>query len=159
MTEWCLVSEYLALIVTVIIGVFYFDLEQPSSKRRTHFWICLCLTATMIILDIAAVAVVGEGDHLPVALNYAVNTVYCFVSIVTSCTIALFFVCRIYEFVFDKRGRLYAFVSLAAVLVAFSILLIINVQEGFFFFINDGGVYQRGQWGSLVYFVPLYGAS
>lgn len=158
MTEWCLVSEYLALIVTVIIGVFYFDLEQPSSKRRTHFWICLCLTATMIILDIAAVAVVGEGDHLPVALNYALNTVYCFVSIVTSCTIALFFVCRIYEFVFDKRGRLYAFVSLAAVLVAFSILLIINVQEGFFFFINDGGVYQRGQWGSLVYFVPLYGA-
>lgn len=90
MTEWCLVSEYLALIVTVIIGVFYFDLEQPSSKRRTHFWICLCLTATMIILDIAAVAVVGEGDHLPVALNYALNTVYCFVSIVTSCTIALF---------------------------------------------------------------------
>ena len=39
MTEWCLVSEYLSLIVTVIIGVFYFDLEQPSSKRRTHFLI------------------------------------------------------------------------------------------------------------------------
>lgn len=110
----------------------------------------------MIILDIAAVAVVGEGDHLPVALNYALNTVYCFVSIVTSCTIALFFVCRIYEFVFDKRGRLYAFVSLAAVLVAFSILLIINVQEGFSFLSMTGECISEGNgdhWCTLFLFM------
>ena len=158
MDEWSLVSEFLALLFTAIIALFFFDPQQPRSKRRNLFWSCLGLTAVSILLDIGTVFAINAGPECPIALNYAVNTAYFLVTIAMSLAITYFLVCRVFEFSSNERILKACRILLTAILVLFALLLVLNLYGGFFFSIDDHGCYSRGPLNAMVYLVPLLGA-
>ncbi len=158
MAELSLVSEYLALLITAILALFFFDPEQPRSQRRSMFWACLGLTALSILLDIGTIFAIENGSQCPIALNYAVNTAYFWVSVAMSLAITDFLLCRIFEFVYNKKVFKACRIILIVVFVLFSLSLVANVFEGFLFSLDERGQYSRGPLNAAVYLVPLFGA-
>lgn len=158
MAELSLVSEFLALLITAIIALFFFDPEQPRSRRRSLFWACLGLTSLSIVLDIGTVLAIEAESACPVALSYAVNTAYFWVTIAMSVAITAFLVCRVMEFSNGKQALKVCKVLLVGVFALYTVFIALNVPLGFMFSIDDQGRYSRGPLNAMGYLVPLFGA-
>ena len=66
MIRWSLLSEYFALMLIVVIMLFFLDKRQVHTYRRKLYWACLLLSAASIVLNIASVFAIGAVGSTPV---------------------------------------------------------------------------------------------
>ena len=154
MIEWSLVSEYLALILIAIVALSFYDPDQPTTPRRRLFWACLGVSALAVVLNIASVYTL---KFLPgaFALNFALCTLYFLVCVIMSTAVCYYLLQRVYEFVYDKSWLMRLKVVLTSIAVAFTLLLLWNVQSGVLFSIDGAGEYLRGPLNPIGYAASL----
>ncbi len=157
MTTWSLASEYLALIITVVTALFYYDKGKVRTPRRTHFWTCLGVVALSIVLDVVCVHVMALGNAVPNSIDFALNTAYFASAVLMSLVITGFLVCRLFDYVYNDYGCRRAEISLLVVGGIYVVLFIVNAFNGCLFSFDEQGNYVRGPLNLIVYAAPIYG--
>lgn len=155
MTRWSLLSEYFALILIVVIMLFFYDSHQVHSARRRLYWSCLILSAASILLNIASVHAIENIGRVSVELNMALNSAYFLVSVLMSTAITYYLFQRLLEFVYDKRCLQRARLALWLVMGAYTALLIWNLRSGVIFYFDQAGNYCRGPLNAAGFLAPV----
>ena len=154
MVEWSLLSEYLALILIVVVMLFFRDKQQTLTPRRRLFWTSLWLSFAGIVVNILTVVFNEYTAFIPRPLNIAVNTAYFVISITMCSAIIYYLIVRMLEFVQDDRHRKFALVVICAETAVFMLLIIANLFSGCLFYFDDAGNYHRGPLNSAMYLAP-----
>lgn len=155
MSEWSLLSEYLAFTLLLVIMLFYRDGKQVLTPRRRLFWACLLTPAAAIVADIATVMCNEYHDILPFEVNYGVNVVFFVLSVLMSSVIVYYLTVRMLEFVNDKRHLRVVQVSISLITFAFLGLVISNYRNGYLFYFAEDGTYVRGPYNACMYIEPI----
>ena len=155
MIRWSLLSEYFALMLIVVIMLFFLDKRQVHTYRRKLYWACLLLSAASIVLNIASVFAIGAVGSIPVWAATLLNSAYFVVSILMCVTIGYYILERILEYVFSKkclrRGRI-CLLTLLGVNLA---LVFLNFFTGILFRIDADGQYIRGPLNAIGFATPF----
>ncbi len=154
MVEWSLLSEYLALVLIVVIMLFFRDKQQALTPRRRLFWASLWLSFACIGVNFLTVVFNEYPAFIPRPLNIAVNTAYFAISVTMSSAIIYYLIVRMLEFVQDDRHRKAALAFICTVSGIFLLLIIANLFTGWLFYLDDGGSYHRGPLNSCMYLAP-----
>lgn len=155
MIRWSLLSEYFALMLIVVIMLFFLDRRQVRTFRRKHFWACLVLSAASIALNIASVFAIENVGRTSVGLAMALNSAYYLVSILMCVTIGCFLFERILEYVFDKICLRRARICLLALLAVNVVLVLANFGTGVLFRVDANGQYLRGPLNAIGFATPF----
>ena len=155
MIRWSLLSEYFALILIVVIMLFFYDSRQVHSARRRLFWSCLRLSMASILLNIASVYTIENIDRFSVGLNMALNSAYFLVSVLMTTAIAYYLFQRLLEFVYDKHCLLRARIALGLVVGIYLVLLLWNFGSGVIFYFDQAGNYCRGPLNATGFLAPV----
>ena len=153
MTVWSQVAEFLALVLIILISLYFYDRKQTRSRRRTLFWICLYLSVFEIILNAVCVFTISQYEHVPLWLNMLLNSLYFLSSVWVSSILALYIFNLLLEHVYEKHCRIRAVAGLAVLNVLFFILIIANLRTGILFWFDSDGGYHRGAFNSAGYAV------
>lgn len=126
MIEWSLLCETIALVLSLIILLFFHDKAQTKTWRRRIFMASLMLTIFAIIADIGTVMCNAYHDYIPLSLNYLVNTIFFVLSVFMSSGIIYYLVIRVLEFVHSQIHLNICRVCIVIVTVAFLALVVVN---------------------------------
>ena len=155
MIEWSLLCETIALVLSLIILLFFHDKAQTKTWRRRIFMASLMLTIFAIIADIGTVMCNAYHDYIPLSLNYLVNTIFFVLSVFMSSGIIYYLVIRVLEFVHSQIHLNICRVCIAVITVAFLSLVVVNHWNGCLFYFNADGTYARGPLNAIMYVEPI----
>ena len=151
MSEWSLACEYLGLILTAIMAVFYHDPRQPRSGRRRLFSWCLGWCAISTVLNCLTVYFAPYAKFLPRAFNYGLNSLYYLSSVVMFICVAQYLVNRIYEYDHDSPELVCAGVIQGVIFAIYVVLCVANLFTGILFSFDGQANYVRGPLNSSGY--------
>ena len=154
MIQWSLLSEYFALILIVVIMLFFYDSRQTHSPRRRMYWSCLRLSVASILLNIITVYTIENIDRFSVELNMVLNSAYFLVSVLMCTAIAYYLFQRVLEYVYDKHCLHRATLALGLVLLYYTGLVIWNFSSGVLFYFDEAGNYCRGPLNAVGFLAP-----
>lgn len=155
MIGWTLIPEYMALLLILVIMLFFYDKRQVHTFRRSTYWACLWLSALTIVLNIASVYTIERAAQVPMWLNMALNSLYFWTSVLTCSTMAFYMFQRILEYVYDKHCLKRAVTGLSVVMIFYTGLILWNLVSGVVFSFDAQGNYQRGIFNRLGYLMLL----
>ena len=155
MTNWSLVAEFLALILIVVIALYFNDRKQVLTDRRRIFQAGLQLAMLSVILNVVCLWTIEWYDRLPHWLNLILNSFYFLFCVWTSSIVAYYMFDLILEHVYDKRCRRQATVGLLALNLAFLLTVLANPWTGSLFWFDADGIYRRGPLNRLGYGILL----
>lgn len=149
-----LTTEYLALLIIVILTVFFYEKKSiPTPWISLYRW-CLVLPVMSILLDIICVSIDGIAE-VPYWLYMFLNSLYFLLCILTSAVMALFLFYKILEHVYDKHCLVRAKTAVAVLTAVYVVILLANIRTGWIFWIDEGGGYHRGSLNTIGYFIML----
>ena len=155
MIHWSLLSEYFALILIIVIMLFFYDKRRIRSFRRQLFWNCLWLSVASILLNIASVFFIENVGRFPVGTAMLMNSAYFMVSILMCTAIAFYLFQYIFEYVYDKNGMRRIMVGLALLVFVNFVLVLWNAYSGMIFYIDSAGNYCRGPLNAVGFATPI----
>ena len=155
MIHWSLLSEYFALILIIVIMLFFYDKRRIRSFRRQLFWNCLWLSVASILLNIASVFFIENVGRFSVGTALLMNSAYFMVSILMCTAIAFYLFQYIFEYVYDKNGMRRIMVGLALLVFVNFVLVLWNAYSGMIFYIDSAGNYCRGPLNAVGFATPL----
>lgn len=151
MTNWSLVAEFLALILIVVIALYFNDRKQVLTDRRRIFQAGLQLAMLSVILNVVCLWTIQWYDRLPHWLNLILNSSYFLCCIWTSTIVAYYMFDLILEHVYDKKCRRRATVGLLTLNLVFLLVVLANPWTGSLFWFDESGAYRRGPLNLLGY--------
>lgn len=158
MPQWSLLSEYIALILTALLMSFFYDSRQDASGQMSHirtlFWRCLWLSAFSILLNVATVITIENAEIVPLPLNIILNSIYYFVSVLMSLSIADYLYEKLFEYAYSKTILKAAHYLLIFIACVYAILIAINTGNGMIFYFDSNMVYTHGPLNNIVYAAP-----
>lgn len=155
MIHWSLLSEYFALILIIVIMLFFYDKRRIRSFRRQLFWNCLWLSVASILLNIASVFFIENVGRFSVGTALLMNSAYFMVSILMCTAIAFYLFQYIFEYVYDKNCMRRIMVGLALLVFVNFVLVLWNAYSGMIFYIDSAGNYGRGPLNAVGFATPL----
>ena len=159
MQNWSLHSEYFAVILDVLLILFYYDPHQTSSSKKNLYWGCLFLSLFSILINILSVYTLNNPGLYSVMLRLLIVSLYFIVSCTMCVCITYYLFNKIYEYLFDKSGLRITRKIMAATLLFYTALILWNLKSGVLFFIDEADVYCRGPLNFIVYVEPVLAAA
>ena len=158
MNDWSLVSEYISLILLIIIALFLHGSKaiHGLQKRRNYYYASLILSTVSILLNIACVYVMEDIHGQSTTVAFILNTAYFVASWIMITVMIYYLFLRVLEFVYDKRHINRVRIILIIVLFIFAALLVYNIFSGIIFSFNADGNYVRGPLNAIGYVLPLF---
>ena len=98
------VGDYFAVIMVLILSLFYFDRKHSLNDASKCFVGSLAFTALTAVTDIASCRLL-DAPSAPLWIHMAVHTLYFFVNILTTSFIALYLFLKILRFPFLRNGQ------------------------------------------------------
>ncbi|MDO5407135.1 MAG: bifunctional diguanylate cyclase/phosphodiesterase [Eubacteriales bacterium] len=144
MINWSLSTELLSLIIIIMTALFCYDKKQIKTRRDRLFDLILLMSALSILLNTVCVFTIEHYADVPHGLNMVLNSVYFLISSSTCTAFAAYLFDLLLEHVYDKHCRTKALVGLSILTVIFTLLVLLNCQNGLLFYFNEQGVYCRG---------------
>ena len=155
MIHWTLLSEYFALILIVVIMLFFRDRRQVLSPRRRLFWLCLWTSVASITLNIITVHTIENIGFYTVGLNMVLNSAYFMLSVLMCTFVAYYLFQRVLEYVYDKHCLRRAVLALRLITGAFALIVLWNLKSGVIFSFDENGRYCRGPLNSIGFLAPI----
>lgn len=155
MIEWSLLCENIALILTLVVMLFFRDKQQTKTSRRRLFWWALAITALAILADIGTVMCNTYHAYVPLSLNYLVNVLFFVLSVLMSAAIIYYLCIRMLEFVHSPVHLNIVRVFVSVVTLAFLALVVSNFWTNSLFYFNADGTYARGPLNPIMYVEPI----
>lgn len=155
MTNWSLVAEFLALILIVVIALYFNDRKQVLTNRRRIFQAGLQFAMLSVIINMLCLWSIGWYDRFPHWFNMLLNSLYFLFCVWTSTIVAYYMFDLILEHVYDKRCRRRAVVGLLTLNLVFLTTVLVNTWTGSLFWFDEAGVYRRGPLNRLGYGILL----
>lgn len=155
MINWSLIPEYIALLLILVIMLFFYDKNRIRTFRRTLYWTCLWLSAADIILNIICVHTIENASTIPIWANTLINTFYFWLSVLMCSCVAFYLFRRILEFVYEKHCLQRATIGLSAIMVFYTGICLWNLFSGVLFSFDENGVYHRGIYNRIGYLCML----
>jgi diguanylate cyclase len=155
MIEWSLLCENIALILTLVVMLFFRDKQQTKTSRRRLFWWALAITALAILADIGTVMCNTYHAYVPISLNYLVNVLFFVLSVLMSSAIAYYLCIRVLEFVHSSVHLNIVRVCVVVITLAFLGLVVSNFWTSSLFYFTPDGVYARGPLNPIMYAQPI----
>jgi len=155
MMNWSLIPEYIALLLILVIMLFFHDKRRVRTFRRTLYWSCLWLSAASIALNILCVHTIKQAAAIPLWINIGLNTLYFWLNVLLCSAIAFYLFQRMLEYVYDKHCLRRAVVGLSAVMACYTALCIWNLFGGVLFYFDAAGNYHRGIYNRVGYLALL----
>ncbi len=157
MITWSLSGEYFAIIILVVIALFYADVKpiRGQMKRYVLYWCNLGFCAASIFLNIFSVHIMDNVHDHSITLAHVVNTAYFLVSWLMVMCLCYYMFTRILEFVYTGNC-MHRVNVLHTFLIIFSVVLLaINLHSGVIYYFDDEENYVRGPLNWLCYGVPF----
>ncbi len=151
MTDMSLTCEYVGLILTAILALFFRDPTQPSSPRRRLYASCLAVCAVSIALNCCTVYLAPHASKIPDFIDIGVNTLYFLSSVTMTICIGQYLTYRIYEHNIDSAGRRRTKMVQRAIFYFYVALCVVNLFTGILFYFDESQVYTRGPFNSIGY--------
>lgn len=149
-----LITEYLALLIIVILTVFFYEKKSiPTPWISLYRW-CLILPVISVLVDIICVNIEGFPE-VPHWFQVFSNSLYFLICVLTSSVMALFLFYKILEHVYDKHCLIRAKIVVSLLTGIYVVLLIANLRTGWIFWIDQGGGYHSGILNMSGYFIML----
>lgn len=155
MIRWSLVPEYIALVMILVIMLFFYDKRRVRTFRRSLYWACLWLSVASIGINIISVYTIENFAQIPLWVNIAVNSLYFWITVLLCSTIAFYLFQRLLEFVYDKHCLKRAATGLGIIMTVYTLLTLWNLESGVFFSFDAAGNYQRGVYNRVGYLALL----
>lgn len=155
MIRWTLIPEYMALLLILVIMLFFYDKRRVRTFRRTTYWACLWLSVATIVLNISSVYTIENAAQVPLWINMTLNSLYFWLSVLTCSTMAFYLFQRMLEYVYDKHCLRRAATGLILLMVFYTGLILWNLGSGVVFSFDADGNYQRGIYNRLGYLMML----
>ena len=149
-------GDYFALGLLAVLFLFYFEggrFNRYMSSASKYFVACLVMTAFSAVVDL----ITGQllAIRAPLWANFAANTLYFIVSIVTTSVFALYLFTRILEHAHDDHCMTYARRGLTILFVIYMVFVFTNPWTGWLFWFDAAGQYCRGPLNVLGYFITI----
>lgn len=155
MTNWSLVAEFLALILIVVIALYFNDRKQVLTNRRWIFQASLQLAMMSVIMNVVCLWTIEWSDRIPIPINVILNSTYFLLCVWTSSVVAYYMFDLILEHVYDKKCRRRATAGLFSLNILFLLVVLANPWTGALFSFDAAGSYQRGSLNRLGYLILL----
>lgn len=155
MIRWTVIPEYMALLLILVIMLFFYDKRRVRTFRRSLYWVCLWLSAASILVNILCVYTIERAAELPLWVNVALNSLYFWLSVLMCSTVAFYLFQRMLEYVYDKHCLRRAVLGLTVVMALYTLLILWNLSSGVVFWFDDQGNYHRGVFNRLGYLALL----
>lgn len=139
-----MITEFLALILLMIIMVYFRGREQSRTQYSGLYWRGLLLSVASSLLNILSVYLIDHSQSVPLWLNMGMNSAYFAFSLLTCSVLVYYLCCRVMEFVFSKDCLRWAALGLAAIQLAYTLLVLWNLSSGVLFWFDAEGQYRRG---------------
>jgi len=149
-------GDYFALGLLAVLFLFYFEggrFNRYMSSASKYFVACLVMTAFSAVVDL----ITGQllAIRAPLWANFAANTLYFIVSIVTTSVFALYLFTRILEHAHDDHCMTYARRGLTILFVIYMVFVFTNPWTGWLFWFDAAGQYCRGPLNVLGYCITI----
>ena len=154
---WSLIGEFYSFFILFILFLRYhwYERSVAPNRRRILFTRSLLLSMASIIINVICVISLEHPGVLPVWTNVALNTLYFLVSIIMCTFLAFILFDATLEHVYDKHCLNRAKIMLNVVTGTAIFVLLLNLFTGILFFIDENGVYHRGELNMILYFLPV----
>lgn len=144
MTYYSLLTEFVALLLTVILLLSLTLYRKVNTRSLKVYRICLILTISSIVWDMISVVLLQEPGQVFVGLNLLVNTIY-FMMVVCTCSVTVLYIFeKMLEHVYEQycmtRGRRILF----GLTIFYAVLILMNFKTGIIFYFDQEGRYHRG---------------
>lgn len=151
------IADYFALGLVAILFMFFFDTKtrfryMPTSSKV--YFSVLSLTALNALIDLLTGRLL-KTPGVPLWLNILINSLYFITNLVTTTSIAHYFVVKTLEHTHRRNCRRNACIGLGTILAVYLIAVIVNVWTGILFYFDDQGYYCRGPLNALGYFLTM----
>lgn len=151
------IGDYFALGLISVLFMFFFDSKvsiRHMSVSSKIFIACLCSSALTAAADLGT-GYLLEAKPTPLWLNMLVNSIFFFVAIVATSSIALYLFTKILEHTHVRHCMRNAKIALISLLIFYGITLISNWWTGWVFHFLPDGTYVRGPLNTLGYVIAL----
>lgn len=155
MINWSLSAEFLALVMIIMIALFFYDGKYVLSTRRKLFQTGLWLSAGSIALNVICIYTIANYEYYPNWINMALNSLYFLVSVGMSSVLALYLFDLLLEHVYDKKCRTKAHIGVGVLTGGYTLLVVANFWNQALFWFDESGIYHRGRWNQIGYVVML----
>ena len=148
------IGEYFSLLMISILCLFYFGNKYYSTTAGKYFAWCLILTGITALTDIFSVVLLGI-PAIPTPVNFAVNTLYFLINLLTTSLFAMVLFAKILEHVHDDFCMKRAKRALAIVFAVYTVVVLLNIATGWLFRFDENGAYVRGFLNPIGYFCTI----
>ena len=155
MTDMSLTCEYIGLILTAILALFFRDPTQQPSPRRRLYASCLAICAISIVLNCCTVYLAPHASSIPDFIDLGVNTLYFLSSVTMTICIGQYLTYRIFEHNIDSVARRHTKMVQRAIFYFYVVLCLANLFTGWLFYFDENQVYTRGPLNSIGYAVAV----
>lgn len=155
MIKWSFSAELLALIMIIMVALYFYDGKYILTLRRKLFECSIWLSIFSIILNIICIYLLGDYFAVPSWVHMTLNSFYFLVSVSMSSVMALYIFDLLLEYVYDKRCRTKAYIGVGILSIGYFILVLCNLWNHKLFWFDEYGVYHRGAWNRIGYVIML----
>lgn len=142
--NWHLETEYVALVLLGILAFYSRERTKALLPRTRLYRLGLYVSALATALNIVASSLLQSGISVPYGVNMAVNTAY-FLFIVLACSLmAIYLLLLLFEHAPSRKPLRVTGLIVAALYIAYALLIALNVRQGWVFRIGADGGYTQG---------------
>ena len=150
---WTLAGEFLALVLLVMVALFFQGDSFAATPRRRLFQRGLYLSMAFILLNGACVVVIERGSSH--AVSMVMNSAYFLACLLMLICVGLYVFGLLLEHVYDKDCIKRVKVLLGAMAAIFALAVALNPLNGMLFSIDQRGGYHRGPLNAIGYGLML----
>lgn len=130
-----------SFLVVLVICIDYLFKYNTDVVQRRIFVSCLIMTLVAIACDFTHQALAGQGGQIVQIILYSVNTLYYIFQVGAMYVTVVFLDYISYK---DMKRLKITITIVAAINLAHIAALLLNLQEGFYFFFTDGNEFMYG---------------
>lgn len=158
MTNSSLIAEFYALVLLLILALFFYDVNPMRGyvrRRRVFAW-SMVLCGVSIIVHIFCESIEETAAFSSPILVLALTTCYFLTTWLMLTLLSYYVLLRLYEFVYDEQKLNRAAYSAVGIFVVSAALLMLNIPSGALFYIDDVSLaYCTGPLNALSYLTPV----
>lgn len=148
------VGDYFAIILIIVLCMFYYERKHFLSLNSRIFAACLILIGLTAGTNIFCYAIMDDPST-PLWMLHLFNSLYFLFLMVSSALLTLFLLYSILEHVCSGPCRFMGTLITLSLTVAYLLILISNVKTGAIFYFDESHLYHRGPLNASGYYVIL----
>ncbi len=153
--HWSFEGEYIACIIIVILALYSRERISHVEQQNTLFYECLSASFCSIVINIAAIWLMGRPDRTPYWLLYLLNILYFVSMAAVEFLMTRYYLLLIHKNSKDKSCYYRAEKVSGGLLVLYLAVAAFNLQTGLIFTLEADGTYVRGPGNRLIYLLFL----